>query len=52
MLFIKHSLAGGVAALLIYVDNIIMIGNYEREKHELKLRLVKEIKMKEVGKPK
>ena len=35
-IFIKHSVAGGVTALLVYVDDIIVIGNYEREKHEVK----------------
>lgn len=49
-LFIKHSNAGGVTALLVYVDDIIVTGNDEREKHELKLRLVKEFEIKELGK--
>ena len=31
-LFIKHSAAGGVTALLVYVDDIIVTGNDEREK--------------------
>ena len=35
-LFIKHSAARGVTALLIYVDDIIVTGNDEREKHEVK----------------
>ena len=35
-LFIKHSIAGGVTALLVYVDDIIVTGNYEREKYEVK----------------
>ena len=30
-LFIKHSAAGGVIALLVYVDDIIVTGNDERE---------------------
>ena len=49
-LFIKHSAAGGVTTLLIYVDNIIVIGNYERKKHELKQRLAIEFEIKELGK--
>ena len=35
-LFIKHSAAWGVTALLVYVDDIIVTGNDEREKHEVK----------------
>ena len=35
-LFIKHSTAGGETTLLVYVDDIIVIGNDEREKHEVK----------------
>ena len=35
-LFIKHSAAGGVTALLVYVDDIIVTGNDERKKHKVK----------------
>ncbi|RDX65321.1 hypothetical protein CR513_56031, partial [Mucuna pruriens] len=35
-LFIKHIATGGVTALLVYVDNIIIIGNDEKEKGDLK----------------
>ncbi|RVW35276.1 Retrovirus-related Pol polyprotein from transposon RE1 [Vitis vinifera] len=49
-LFIKHSALGGVTALLVYVDDIIVTGNDEREKHELKQRLTTEFEMKELGK--
>ena len=49
-LFIKHSVAGGVTALLVYVDNIIVTGNDEREKHDVKRRLAKEFKIKELEK--
>ncbi|RVX02276.1 Retrovirus-related Pol polyprotein from transposon RE1 [Vitis vinifera] len=49
-LFIKHSAAGGVITLLVYVDDIIMTGNDEREKHEVKQRLAIEFEIKELGK--
>ncbi|RVX16116.1 Retrovirus-related Pol polyprotein from transposon RE1 [Vitis vinifera] len=49
-LFIKHSAVGGVTALLVYVDNIIVTGNDEREKHEVKQRLATEFEIKELRK--
>ena len=49
-LFIKHSATGGVTALLIYVNDIIVTGNDEREKHEVKQRLATEFEIKELGK--
>ena len=49
-LFIKHSAVGGVTALLVYVDDIIVTGNDEREKHEVKQRLATEFEIKELGK--
>ena len=49
-LFIKHSAARGVTALLVYVDNIIVTGNDEREKHDVKKILAKEFELKELGK--
>ncbi|RVX23271.1 Retrovirus-related Pol polyprotein from transposon RE1 [Vitis vinifera] len=49
-LFIKHSAIGGVTALLVYVDDIIVTGNDEREKHEVKQRLATEFEIKELGK--
>ena len=45
-LFIKHSASGGVIALLVYVNDIIVTGNDEREKHELKQRLATEFENK------
>ena len=48
-LFIKHSAAGGVTVLLVYVDDIIVTGNDEQEKVELKKKLVKEFEIKELG---
>ena len=49
-LFIQHSAAGGVTAFLVYVDNIILTGNDERGKHEVKQILAKEYEIKELGK--
>ena len=49
-LVIKHSTAGGVTALLVYVGNIIVTGNDEREKHDVNQRLAKEFEIKELGK--
>lgn len=40
----------GVTALLVYVDDIILTENDEREKHELKQKLVREFEIKELGK--
>ena len=37
-LFIKDFAAGGVTAHLVYVDDIIVTGNDEREKHDVKQR--------------
>ena len=49
-LFIKHSNRREVTALLVYVDDIIMTRNDEREKHEVKQRLATEFEKKELGK--
>ena len=51
-LFIKHSAAGGVTALLVYVNDSIVTRNDEREKHEVKQRLATEFEIKELGKVK
>ena len=48
-LFIKHSASGGITALLVYVDNIIMTGNYEKERDNLRKWLMKEFEIKELG---
>ncbi|KAF5468706.1 hypothetical protein F2P56_012842 [Juglans regia] len=48
-LFVKHSDARGVTSLLVYVDDIIVIGNNEKEKEALKRCLVKEFEIKELG---
>ena len=44
-LFIKHSILGGVTALIVYVDDIIMAGNDEKEKNTLKQCLAKEFEI-------
>ena len=49
-LFIKHSVARRVTALLIYVDDIIVTVNDEREKHKVKQRLTTEFEIKKLGK--
>ena len=49
-LFIKHSTSGGVTTLIVYVDNIIVIGNDEKEKNNLKKHLAKEFEIKYLGK--
>ena len=48
-LFIKHSASRGITALLVYVDNIIMTGNYEKERDNLRKWLMKEFEIKELG---
>ena len=48
MLFIKHSDSRGVIALLVYVDDIVMTGNDEKERHTLKQCLTKEFEIKKL----
>ncbi|KAK0580519.1 hypothetical protein LWI29_002881 [Acer saccharum] len=48
-LFIKHTNSGGVIALMIYVDDIIVTGNDEKEREALKQCLVREFEIKELG---
>ena len=50
MLFIKHSDSRGVIALLVYVDNIIVTRNDEKERQTLRQCLTKEFEIKELGK--
>ena len=49
-LFIKHLEIGGVRTLLVYVDDIIVTRNDEKEKQSLKQCLIKEFEIKELGK--
>ena len=50
--FIKHSAVGGGTSLLVYVDDIIVTRNDERDKHDVKQRLAKEFEIEELGKMK
>ena len=50
MLFIKHLDLGGFMAFLVYVDDIIVIGNDENERQTLRQYLTKEFEIKELGK--
>ena len=45
-LFIKHSTSGGVTALLVYVDDIIVIGNDKEERDGLRKCLAREFEIK------
>ena len=49
-LFIKHSLSRGVTTLIMHVDDIIVIGNDEKEKNTLKQCLAKEFEIKDFRK--
>ncbi|KAL5578648.1 hypothetical protein UlMin_011090 [Ulmus minor] len=48
-LFIKHSNSRGVTVLLVYVDDIIVTGDDERESQFLRKCLAKEFEIKELG---
>jgi len=47
---VKHSSKDKITVLLVYVDDIIVIGSDEKEKLRLKTQLAQEFKMKELGK--
>ena len=49
-LSIKHSISGRVIALIVYVDDIIVTRNDNKEKNTLKQRLAKEFEIKDLGK--
>ena len=48
-LFIKHSSSGGVTALLVYVNDIIVTGNDDKERQVLNQYLAKEFEIKALG---
>ena len=48
-LFIKHSTKGKLAILIVYVDDIILTGDYEDELIKLKTLLAKEFETKDLG---
>ena len=48
-MFIKHSNSKGVTNILVYVDDIIMIGNDEKERESLRQCLTKDFEIKELG---
>lgn len=49
-LFIRHSKTGGVTALLVCVDDIIITGNDGQEQLRLKKHLAEEFEIKHLGK--
>jgi len=48
-LFIKHSVSGGVTILMVYVDDIIVIGDDKREQEKLSQCLVAKFEIKTLG---
>ena len=46
----KHSISGRVTPLIVYVDDIIVTGNDEKEKNTLKQWIAKEFEIKDLGK--
>lgn len=48
-LFFKHSMDGKITILIVYVDDIILIGNDEAKIGQLKTLLAKEFEIKELG---
>ena len=51
-LFVKHSASREVTDLLVYIDDIIAIGNDLEEREALKQCLAKEFEIKELGRRK
>ena len=49
ILFVRHSKSGGVTALLVYVDGIIVTSNDTEEMNNFRRHLLKEFDIKELG---
>nr|KYP49502.1 Putative transposon Ty5-1 protein YCL074W family [Cajanus cajan] len=49
-LFIKHSQDGKLTLLLIYVDDMIIASDNEKEKQNLREKLASQFEMKDLGK--
>ncbi|XP_028075597.1 uncharacterized protein LOC114277840 [Camellia sinensis] len=47
-MFVKHN-ANKVVVLIVYVDNIVVTGNYEEEVTHLKRQLAKKFEIKDLG---
>lgn len=48
-MFYKHNREGKVAILIVYVDDIVLIGDDNEELERLKKRLATEFKIKDLG---
>lgn len=48
-LFVKHSVGNVMTMIIVYVDDMIIMGNCEREIHELKSFLENELEIKDLG---
>lgn len=48
-LFIRHPASQGVTTIILYMDDIIVTGNDEKEKDTLKQCLAKEFEIKDLG---
>lgn len=48
-MFVKHCISGKKSILIVYVDNIILIGDHIEEIQRLKVLLAKEFETKDLG---
>ena len=48
-MFYKHSKDGKIAILIVYVDDIVLIGSDKEELERLKRRLAMEFEIKDLG---